>query len=239
MARVVLLGVVALVTLPTLARAGVIQFTSTVVADYEFSLLGRTPLNPGETTPFIPFRAFGDLTFTLSSALNDPTQTTVPFLNVTGVLQGIPPSPEASLPHTISPNVEFLSGTLTNITRDASGRVIAADVVNLSMRWELIGTGSAFPVRLYTKDGLPFDAQGVTIPFSVGTVLRGPAVFDVYLDDGDGNPTNDPLVVQGRNRTLTVVPEPASVGMWGMMIAVFAIVVAHHVLRKGRIPAMN
>ena len=54
-----------LLTLPLALRAEVLTFTRTVVADYEFSLLGGTPLNPGPTTPFIPFRAVGDLTFSV------------------------------------------------------------------------------------------------------------------------------------------------------------------------------
>jgi hypothetical protein len=213
MRRVLLLCAVPCLTLPTPASAEVITFTSSVVADYEFSLVGGTPLNPGPTTPFIPFRAVGNLTFDLSPQINDPSSpTAVPFTGVSGILQGVPPSPANTLPHTISPNVEFLSGTLTNIVRDASGEVVSADVSNLSSRWELNGQSPSFPVRLYTQDGLPFDATGVTIPFSPGTVLAGAAPFNVYLDDGDGNPANDILVVIGRNRTLTVfaAPEPGS-----------------------------
>jgi hypothetical protein len=139
--------------------------------------------------------------------------TTVPFVDVTGVLQGVPPSPPDTLPHVISPNLEFLGGSLTNIVRDASGNVISADVADLSMRWTLVGQSPMFPVTLYTQDGLPFDAAGVTIPFQVGTVLEGAAPFNVYLDDGDNDLTNDILVAIGQNRTLTVtaaVPEPSS-----------------------------
>ncbi len=217
MHRGLLLCVVSLVALPTAARAEVITFTSPVVANYEFSLLGGTPLNPGPTTPFIPFRAVGNLTFQLHPSLNDPSKpTTVPFVNVTGVLQGVPPSPDVTLPHTISPNVQFLGGSLTDIVRDGTGEVISADVSGLSMRWEMIGMSPTFPVRLYTQEGLPFSADNVSIPFLPGTVLAGAAVFNVFLDDGDSNPANDPLVVLGRNRTLTVVPEPSSAVLLGM-----------------------
>ena len=195
-----------LITVPAAVHAAPLTFTVTVQADYEFSLLGHTPLNPGPTTPFIPFRAIGNLTFQLDPSLNDPTATTVPFTDVTGVLQGVPPSPAETLPHTISPDLQFLGGELTDIVRDGSGNVISADVTDLSMRWILVGSNPMFPVTLYTQDGLPFDATGVTIPFAVGTVLSGAAPFNVYLDEG--NPATDPLVVIGRDRTLTVIPDP-------------------------------
>jgi hypothetical protein len=209
----------AAMALPAAVRSEVISFTVPVVADYEFSLVGGTPLNPGPTTPFIPFRAVGPLTFSVSPMLNDPSRpTTVPFTGLSGVLNGVPPSPPNTLPHYISPNVQFLGGNLTNIVRDVSGEVISADVSNLNAMWELVGTGPAFPVRLYSDAGLPFDATGVTLPFAPGTVLAGAAPFNVFLDDGDGNRANDVLVAIGRNRTLTVaaVPEPVAVVVFGL-----------------------
>jgi hypothetical protein len=190
----------------------VLTFTVPVIANYEFSILGGTPLNPGPTTPFIPFRAVGDMTFQLDPSLNDASHpTTVPFVNMTGVLQGTPPSPPSTLPHTIDPNVQFLGGSLTNIVRDGSGHVVSADVSGLSSRWEMLGPG----FRLYTKDGLPFDAHGVSIPFETGTVLEGDAPLNVYLDVHDGNPADDILVAIGENRTRTVTPEPATVLLLG------------------------
>jgi hypothetical protein len=199
---------------PMSAQAAVLSFASTVQADYEFSILGGTPINPGSTTPFIPFRAIGNLTFELSPLLNDPSMpTSVPFVDVTGVLDGIPPSPPPTLPHVISPNLEFIGGDLINIVRDGSGNVVSADVSGLEMRWTLVGSSPMFPVTLYTQEGLPFDATNVSIPFQPGTVLAGAAPFNIYLDDGDGDPSNDSLVAIGQNRTLTVtaaVPEPSS-----------------------------
>ncbi len=180
-------------------------FTVSVIADFELSLLGDTVINPGGQTPFLAYRAFGDLTFELDPSLNDPSNpTTVPFLNVTGTLTGTPPSPV--LPFTLSPDLEFIGGELTNIVRDADGEVISADISGLSMRWILFSP--ALPGPLYTIVGLPFDATITSIPFSVGTVLSGPDEFEGYLDLGPG--TESPLVALGRNRTLTVVPEPSA-----------------------------
>ncbi len=210
----ILITVAVLSLLPGVVRAGDLTFTETMVANFEFSLLGGTVLNPGPTTPFVPFEAIGNLTFTLDASLNDPSQpTTVPFTNVTGLLNGVtPPSPPEFLPFTISPDVQFIGGELTNIVRDGQGNVTSADVSDLSMRWDLIGPGG---LTLFTKDGLPFDGSITSLPFSNGTVLSGLAPFNVYLDDGG----SDPLVVIGQNRFLTSIPEPSSLVLLGAGVA--------------------
>jgi PEP-CTERM motif len=204
MRRQLLIFVASFMLLPGVVYAGSVTFTENLVANFEFSLLGGTVINPGPTTPFIPFEAIGSLTFTLDSSINDPSQpTTVPFTNVTGMLNGV--SPSMFLPYTISPDLQFLGGELTNIVRDSHGNVISANVSDLSMRWDMVGT--PFGLTFFTKDGLPFDGTTSSIPFSYGTVLAGAADFNVYLDNGG----TDPLVVIGRDRTLTVVPEPSSI----------------------------
>lgn len=190
------------------ARAESLTFTRIIQADYELSLLGGTPLNPGETTPFIAFRAVGELTFVLGSEIHDPGASEVPFQSVTGLLTGVSPTPAAFLPHTLDPNVEFLGGRLTNIIRDADGTILAADVDDLQMRWQLIAPG----LRLLTTVGLPFFGPVGGVPFSVGDVIAEADPFEVYLDTG----TSLVLIGTGRNRTLTVVPEPHSVVLLGL-----------------------
>ena len=188
------------------------SFDLAVVADYEFALLSSTPLNPGEgMTPFIPFQAKGVLTFSLDEdAINDPSATTVPFTDVTGVLDGVSPVP--FLPHQISPNLGFLGGNLTNIVRDSSGFITSATVEDLSMLWELTGTPGGGPaVRLFTKVGLPFSGDVDGLPVSPGTVIAGADPFEVFLDLGGGDSL---LAVIGQNRTLTVVPEPGTLTLY-------------------------
>ncbi len=224
-----LILVAALVAFPGLVRASDLTFTETFIANFEFQLLGGTPINSGPTTPFIPFEAIGSLTFTLDPSLNDPSQpTTVPFTNVTGLLNGVPPSPPMFLPFTISPDVQFLGGDLTNIVRDGSGNVISANVTDLSMRWDLVGGGGA--LTLFTLDGLPFNSVGPvsSLPFSYGTVLAGPDPFNVYLDEGGTNV----VVVIGRNRTLTAVPEPTSAIMAGLATLALGAVVTRRRKRR-------
>jgi PEP-CTERM motif len=193
-----LISVAAILLLPGLVHAGNLTFTEDLAANFEFSLLGNTAINSGPTTPFIPFEAIGTLTFTLDSSLNDPSQpTTVPFTDVTGTLTGVSPPP--FLPYTISPDLQFIGGELTNIVRDSNGNVISADVSNLSMRWTMVGTPG--DLTLYTQDGLPFNG---TLN-SQGMFLSGAADFNVYLQGGGPDP-----VVIGRDRTLSSIPEPSS-----------------------------
>jgi hypothetical protein len=203
-----LICVAALVLSPGLVHGGDLTFTQAFVANFDFDVLGGTPINPGPATGFQPYEAFGALTFTLGSSINDPTQTTVPFTNVTGTLNGVYPT--SLLPYTISPDVQFVGGDLTNIVRDSRGNVISADVSDLSMRWDLIAFGGA--LTLFTLDGLPFDGSITSIPFSNYTVLSGPAQFNVYMDFGG----TDLLVAYGENRTLTTVPEPTSATLAGL-----------------------
>ena len=215
--------VTSLFSLTSACQAEDTVFTLPIRANWEFKILGGTDFNPGPETEYIPFGALGSLTFELDASLNDASMpTTVPFVNVTGRLDGIAPSPPNLLPLFISPNPQFFGGELTNIVRDASDEVVSADVSKLEMQWELIALpGSDFAgLRFLTagsgldpNSNIPFDANVNGIPFAIGDVLAGPDVgtnvgdeeFELFID-GDPNT----IVVIGRLRTLTVVPEPAT-----------------------------
>jgi hypothetical protein len=174
----VLIFVAILSSFPGLVPAGDLTFTQEFVANFEFDVLGGTPINPGGDTGFQPYEAVGALTFTLDPSINDPSQTTVPFANVTGTLKGV--FPTSLVPYTISPEVQVLGGDLTSIVRDGNGDVISAEVSDLSMRWDLIAFGGS--VTLFSLDGLPFDGPITSLPFSDGTVLSGPARVNAYLN---------------------------------------------------------
>ena len=157
-------------------------------------------------TPFLPFQAFGPLTFSLSDDVADPTKSTAPFTNVTGQL-------DAGTAFYISPNLEFIGGDLTNIVRDGGGNILSATVDNLSMRWEMVVDPLGTPARLFTRVGLPFSGDMDDFQNPEGTVISGLAPFEVYLDDGgDGT-----LVAIGQNRTLTIVPEPGTFALFGIL----------------------
>lgn len=172
---------------------------------------------------FIPFQARGILAFELDDDINDPATTTAAFVSATGTIDGV--APAAFLPFEISP-IEFVSGSLTNIERDGGGNVVAADVEGLSMKWEMQAAPGGNAIRMYTRDGLPFNSEVDSIPFSVGTILAGPEEFGVFHETGNGE--NDPLAVIGRSRTLTIVPEPTSNTILGAALGLIAFVGRRH-----------
>jgi hypothetical protein len=221
-------ALLALTSIESITQAAPTKFTVPLRANYEFNILGNTPLNPGPETGYIPFVALGEFTFELDPSINDPSKpTTVSFKNVTGKLPGT--APAQFLPHYITPEVRFVGGQLTNIVRDANGDVVSAQVKNLEMQWEMVGLEGGPLVGLHLVTGgsdfdansnLPFDGDMHGLPFAVGDVLKGPDIisggsenFHVYL----GNPaTGAPQEVNGRLRTLTVVPEPSQLGFLGL-----------------------
>ncbi len=193
---------VALILVSGGARASDVTFTNTFIADFEFDVLGGTSINPGPATGFLPYEAIGNLTFTVDSAINDPSQTSAAITNVTGTLNGVIPS--FLVPYTISP-IQFLTGDLTDIVR-TGGKITSANVSDLSMKWDLVAGGG---LTLFTVDGLPFNGSVSSIPFANGDQLSGAAQFSVYFFNGM---TNE-LVAYGEDRTLTAVPEPSSAAL--------------------------
>jgi hypothetical protein len=196
--------------LPALTRADDVTFTQDFDANFQFNVFDPST---GMPTGWVNYEAAGTLTFTIDSAVNDPSQTTAQILDVTGTLASVYPSPILG-PYTITPDLAFLSGELTDITRDGSGNLTSANVSDLAMQWSLTAAGGA--VYVYTADagGLPFDGSITSIPFSYGTVLSGADQFNVYADEGGTNV----LVAWGRDRTLTAVPEPSSLSLLGIAV---------------------
>ncbi len=198
----------ALLFVPSLARAGNLTFTQDFDARFQFNVLDP---NTGMPTGWVNYEAAGALTFTIDSAINDPTQTTVQITNVTGTLASVYPSPLFG-PYVISPDKAFLGGELTNIVRDGSGNLVSADVSDLAMQWYLSAAGGTVYVFTADAGGLPFDGTISSLPLSYGTVLSGAAQFNVYANEGGTNV----LVALGQDRTLTAVPEPSSLVLLGI-----------------------
>lgn len=217
----------ALLLLPGIVRAGGLTFTQDFVADFQFDVLGGTAINPGPDTGYLPYQAVGALTFTLDPAINDPTQTTVAITGVTGTLTGdiAPPGFPA---FTISPDVQFLGGELTDIVRDGLGNVISAQVSDLSMVWDMV-VETPTPITIVSVGGLPFEGAISSLPLSYGTVLSGDAVFTGTLVGGGPD-----IVVMGQDRTLTAVPEPGSGVLAGLAVALVAAVAARRPGLDGR-----
>ena len=203
-----LLLVASLLFVPGVARAGDLTFTQDFDARFQFNVFDP---HTGAPTGWVDYEAAGALTFTIDSAINDPNQTTVQILDVKGTLSSVYPSPILG-PYTISPDVAFLGGELTNIVRDGSGNLTSADVSDLAMQWSLSAAGGAVYVFTADAGGLPFDGPITSLPFSYGTVLSGADQFNVYANEGGSNV----VVAYGRDRTLTAVPEPSSLALLGI-----------------------
>lgn len=205
------------------ARADLV-FTSNMQADFDFEVVdGPLSAIDGITAgDVIPFSAVGPLEFTLDDSV--PGATSMAFTNVTGTLTGI--SPGAFMPFEITPDAQFVGGSLDNIVR-TGGVITSADVVDLRMLWEMSGTPAILggqDVLLYTTDPLAFNGHVTSLPFGFSDVLVGPDDFEVYLDAGLGNPGlpgGDPLAVIGRNRRLTAVPEPGFSALLGIVLSSF------------------
>lgn len=215
-----LLGLV-LVTASAREADASLAFRNLIRADFEFEVVDG-PLSSLTGIPagaVIPFTALGYMEFTLADAPSNAT--TIPFVDATGELPGV--SPSAFQPFAIRP-IEFVGGELTNIVRNGSGDIVSADVSNLVMFWEMTGTPAILggqEVRLYGTTPLDFNGSVRGTPFANGDVIAGPSDFNVLLDLGLGD--QDPLVSIGRNRTLTAVPEPGSLWVWGLMaVGLFA-----------------
>ena len=192
-------------------------FSSIFQADFEFEVVDGplSAIDGVNVGDVLPFRAVGPIEFTLDDSV--PGATTMPFTNATGTLTGV--APASFLPFEITPDVQFVGGSLDNIVRDGGGQIVSADVVNLRMLWEMSGNPAILmgaDVLLYGTDPLDFNGRVSAVPFAVGDTLVGPDDFEVYLDQGLGNPGlpgGDPLAAIGRNRTLATVPEPSSIAL--------------------------
>ena len=185
------------------ARAAIV-FSNDFKADFRFTVVDGPLAGLGVGT-VLDFDARGPLTFTLDDSV--PNAATMNFTNVTGTLNVIGPAAFAG--STLTPNLQFVGGQLTNIVRGPGGVVTSGNVTDLRMRWEMFSG----PTRLYTRDSLPFNGTISSLPFTTSNFLAEPANFDVFLDAGLG--AADPLAVIGSNRVLTVVtvPEPSSLAL--------------------------
>ncbi len=218
--------VVGLAGLPQ-AIGAIVTFESQIRADFTFTATaaGQAAFGAPAGVP-LPLRALGQMSFSID---DDGTSTTVPFTDATGQLPGVtPPTPANFLPFYITP-VRFDGGSLTNITRDGSGRIVSGTVTNLAMPWEMVGTGANDGVFLYGDQAttpllfngdISIDHSGATPKLTMGSQISGLDPFNIYLfqsgDRANQLPGTDPLVFVGGNRFLTAVPEP-SVAAFGFI----------------------
>ncbi|MDX1929135.1 MAG: PEP-CTERM sorting domain-containing protein [Pirellulaceae bacterium] len=212
--RILIAAATLLLSLGGSTSHAALVFTSGVQANFTFTTVVNNPLGLPDNLA-LDFVATGLMTFSLDDSVANATN--MAFTNATGSLTVN--SPVGFAGATMGPH-EFVSGQFQNITRDGLGNITGGNVVDLRMRWQMFAG-----VRLYTADSLPFNGAMTGAPFQVGDVMAGPAPFNVYLDEGLGNPGQpggDRLAVIGSNRllTITAVPEPSSLALLALSGAV-------------------
>ncbi len=190
---------------------GALVFEAPVVAQFDVLFYSSGPLAAVAAGAGIPLdtqiaaEARGVVQFTIDDITAGTT--TASFQNAVSVgrLQGVVPGDFFS----ISPNVQFVGGTLTNI-QQSGGIVTSADVSNLEMVWDMELVLPAGAARLVSAAPLPFSGTVSGVPFSIGDQIAGPfpGPVDGLLDLGGGNLDPNPAISVS-NRTLTIVPEPS------------------------------
>jgi hypothetical protein len=153
----------------------------------------------------IAAEAIGTMRFSIEDIADGQTSANILSATSVGPMQGVVPGPF----FTISPNVQFVGGMLTNIQHNG-GVITSANVTDLNMVWEMdlfLGPNTA---RIVSSEVLPFNGTVSGLPFGLGDQLIGTAgSVDGLLDLGNGNFDPNPAIAVS-NRFLTVVPEPTS-----------------------------
>ena len=200
---------------------GAIVFETQILAEFDVLFYSTGPLAGAVQDAGFPLdipiaaKALGVMQFTIDDITAGTTTANIQNAVSLGRLQGFAPGPFFS----ISPNVQFVGGTLNNI-QQVGGVVVSADVVNLEMFWDMVLTTGAGSARVVSAATLPFSGTVSGVPFNFNDQIAGPfpGPVDGLLDIGGGNFHPDPAISVS-NRTLKAVPEPAS----GALAAIFLI----------------
>lgn len=187
-------------------------FETEVVAEFDVSFYSSGPLAAAATGAGFPLdtplaaAARGTIHFTMDDITPGTTSAAIQNAVSIGRLQGFVPGNFFS----ISPNVQFVGGTLNNI-QQSGGVVTSADVVDLSMIWDMELITSGGTARIVSAAPLPFSGNVAGLPFNNGDQIAGPmpGTIDGLLDIGGGNLAPNPAIAVS-NRFLTAVPEPSS-----------------------------
>ena len=213
---------VALLALPAEAWAGPIQsgqFTVEVALRQSVELFPGTPFNPGPTSLTVQADAKGVLTVTRQQQVGS-TILTSPFAHLSGVF----PAPLPPIPYEIfagTPDLIPSQGVISNVVQNPLDPGFATGDPSSFVSGD-------FREEAYFKQVLPggttiysdpntaaiFTAHLTGLPYREGTTFTSPGRLNLYLQLGPGfDPTRDLLIGQSFDRTLTVVPEPTSLGL--------------------------
>lgn len=209
--RLILVTFIGVVAFASQAKAAIV-FQQELLAEFDVSFYSTGPLAAVASGAGFPLdtplaaKARGLIQFTIDDITPSTTTANILDAESIGRLQGFVPGNFFS----ISPNVQFVGGRLANI-QQTGGVVTSADVVDLSMVWDMQLVTPAGTATIVSAAPLPFSGTVTGLPFSQGDLIVGPFPGTVdgllQLPGGGFDPT--PAIAVS-NRTLTAVPEPSS-----------------------------
>jgi len=168
------LALVAALAVPTLSHAALV-FETEVLAEFDVAFYSTGPLAGAATGAGFPLdtplaaKAQGVVQFTIDDITPGTTTANIQNAVSIGRLQGFVPGNFFS----ISPNVQFIGGTLNNI-QQSGGIVTSADVVDLSMVWDMELVTPGGTARLVSAEPLPFSGSVSGLPLTFGDQIAGP-----------------------------------------------------------------
>jgi hypothetical protein len=216
---VLILPTVAALTATSVRAAPIVAGEDTVIgiALQSVVLYPGTPFNFG-TSPFtVQLSATGSFTTIRETQVG----TSINISNILADFKGTLPAPLPALSFDLesgTPELNPTAGTITNVVQNpadpgfASGNrssFVSGDFsVDAYFKLVVAGVGTLYSDP---SNGAVFTTPITGLPYPVGTVFPSPAAVNIYFELGTSpDPSTDPVIGQSFDRTVTVVPEPAT-----------------------------
>jgi hypothetical protein len=189
------------------------------VAIQMIDLFPGSPFNPGPDVLTVQVRADGFFVMDRQAQVGSVIDFSIPQ----ALFQGVLPGPLPPLAFDLVAGGADLTpstGQITNVTQNPADPGFASGAASsfasgdflANTYFKLVVPGAGATIYSDPNMAAVFTASISSLPLAPGTVLAGAARINLYLQTGAGfDPARDPIIGQSYNRTVTAVPEPASV----------------------------